>query len=85
MRVGNIPTECLDCFPFLAVFRRTSHDMTAADLRDAFHLLDSALSVLRGDADQTPEELRRSLRALTREFDLLRLRLGQPAAEEQRN
>lgn len=59
--------------------------MTDADLRDALHLLDNALSLLRRDRDQTPDQLRRDLRALCLEFDLLRLRLGQPAADEQRN
>lgn len=59
--------------------------MTDADLRDALHLLDTALSLLRRDRNQTADQLRRDLRVLCLEFDLLRLRLGQPAAHEQRN
>lgn len=59
--------------------------MTDANLRDALKLLDTAVSLLRRDRTKTPEQLRRELRILSLEFDLLRLRLGQPAAHEARN
>jgi hypothetical protein len=64
---------------------KLQHDMTESNLRDAFDLLDSAIDLLHNDRRRSPEEFRRELRALTLEFDLLRVRLRQPAAEELRN
>lgn len=58
--------------------------MTAADFRDALHLLDSAIALLRR-SPRPSENSRRELRELSVQFDLLRARLGQPQPEWQRN
>jgi hypothetical protein len=59
--------------------------MTEADYRDALRLLDSATSLLQNSTTVPPGELLREVRALSWEFDFLRLRLGQPAPALQRN
>lgn len=51
--------------------------MTAANVRDALLLLDSAIAILNRPR-QSPAQLRRELEALSIEFDLLRLRMGEP-------
>src|SRR5688572_8790335 len=55
--IGIFIMETLDCLRPTRCSRiknPSAHDMTAADLRDAFHLLDSALSILRRDRCRTP-------------------------------
>ena len=58
--------------------------MTAANVRDALLLLDSAIAILNRPR-QSPTQLRRELEALSIEFDLLRLRMGEPDCVLQRN
>jgi hypothetical protein len=60
------------------------HTMTPANVRDALLLLDSAIEILNRPR-QTPAQLRRELQALSIEFDLLRLRLGEPDSALLRN
>lgn len=59
--------------------------MTPTDYRDTLHLLDTAIGLFSRLESAEPEMLRRKLRELNREFDLLRARLGQPPASLQRN
>lgn len=59
--------------------------MTATDYRDTLRLLDTALALFSQHQDRQPRRLRRELRQLNREFDLLRARLGQAPAASQRN
>ena len=59
--------------------------MTPENFRDALHLLDSTLALFESRHDTDPFELRRQLRSLSLEMDLLRVRLGQPAAAWERN
>jgi hypothetical protein len=59
--------------------------MTPVDFRDALNLLDSALALIDRRDHSDPDAVRRRLRSIARELDLLRARLGQPAAELQRN
>lgn len=59
--------------------------MTDAEYRDALELLDSATTLLDRLHVTPQQELVRELRRLTVEFDLLKVRLGQPAANLQRN
>ena len=58
--------------------------MTAANYREALQLLDSAIALLRRSSRPTRCS-RRELREVSRQFDLLRARLGQPQPERQRN
>jgi hypothetical protein len=59
--------------------------MTHADFRDTLHLLDSAIALLHPGRTADPEAIRRQLRTLSLEFDLLRERLGRTTADVQRN
>lgn len=59
--------------------------MTDAEYRDALQLLDSATTLLERLHTTPPCELTRELRRLSVEFDLLKLRIGQPNTNLQRN
>jgi hypothetical protein len=59
--------------------------MSPADFREVIRLLDSAVSLFERSRHQEPARLRRHVRALTLEFDLLRVRLAQPAGPQGRN
>lgn len=59
--------------------------MTPTDFRETLRLLDTALALVSRHNLDRREWLRRKLRRLGREFDLLRARLGQPPASLQRN
>lgn len=59
--------------------------MTVAEFRAALQLLDTATAALHRPETASAGELRRRLRRLAREFNLLRARLGQPDARLQRN
>jgi hypothetical protein len=59
--------------------------MSPADFREVIRLLDSAVALFERSRQQKPHALRRRVRALTLEFDLLRTRLGQPSAHLGRN
>ena len=56
--------------------------MTDADFRDTLRLLDTALALLRPRRTLPTADMRRRFRLLSVEFDLLRLRLGQPVNTE---
>lgn len=59
--------------------------MSQTDYRDALRLLNEALAIVeRRDALQ-PDHVRRRIRRLSLELDLLRVRLRQPAAYTRRN
>ncbi|MEY4938948.1 MAG: hypothetical protein RIQ93_683 [Verrucomicrobiota bacterium] len=58
------------------VMAQHQHHMTAANVRDALLLLDSAIAILNRPR-RTPTQLSRELRVLSIQFDLLRLRLGE--------
>jgi hypothetical protein len=59
--------------------------MTPTDFCEILRLLDRALAIFRHDRAAVCTEFRRELRAVSREVDLLRARLGQPSAQLQRN
>lgn len=59
--------------------------MTATDYRETLRLLDAAIGLFSRPDPAPPERLRRKLRQLSRDFDLLRARLGQPCASLRRN
>lgn len=59
--------------------------MTETDYRDALRLLDSALQAVGQQDSARTSRLRRRIRALSLQVDLLRARLLQPPARLQRN
>lgn len=59
--------------------------MRHADYRDTIHLLNTAVVLLDRHRNGNRRDLRRKLRLLGRQLDLLRLRFGQPSARLQRN
>jgi len=59
--------------------------MTDTDYRDALRLLDSALHAVGQQDSARTTRLRRRIRALSLQVDLLRARLLQPPARLQRN
>ncbi|WP_414660839.1 hypothetical protein [Horticoccus sp. 23ND18S-11] len=59
--------------------------MTDTDYRDALRLLDSALQAVGQQDSARTMRLRRRIRALSLQVDLLRARLLQPSARLQRN
>jgi hypothetical protein len=59
--------------------------MSDADFCAAFRLLERTITLLDTAAGGDPGEHRRAIGRLLLEIDLLRARLGQPAAESRRN
>ena len=59
--------------------------MSPTDYRDALRLLNTALDVVEKRYAARPAGLRRRLRTLSLELDLLRTRMRQPSARLQRN
>jgi hypothetical protein len=59
--------------------------MSTTDYRDALRLLNTALDVVEKRHVGRPQRLRRRLRAISLELDLLRARLHQPPVSLRRN
>jgi hypothetical protein len=59
--------------------------MSHTDYRDALRLLNTALDVVEKRYAAHPGRLRRRLRTISLELDLLRARLRQPSVSLQRN
>jgi hypothetical protein len=59
--------------------------MSDADFCAAFRLLERTIALLEAPAAVGAEDPRRALGRLLLEIDLLRARIGQPAAESLRN
>jgi hypothetical protein len=59
--------------------------MTPADYLDALRLLNSSLALVEKQQARSPAALRRRIRRLSLQMDLLRARLRQPPTYLQRN